>query len=170
MAVVAAVALMMTGVASAAFADGGNTVQIQDKCDAATFNAALGPGACDPRAGGDVTFAEFLSKLNPNDGGHHDWRFSSTTLGIKAGDSVHVANTGGETHTFTEVSRFGTGIVPPLNAALPAGTLPALPLAALTFLPSGQMLDLTKLGLGQHNFQCMIHPWMRTVVTVQPND
>jgi plastocyanin len=154
-------------------------VLLQDQCDPVTFNAVLGTGACS--GAGNVTFAAFLSKLNPEDGGHGAWRFSRETLGIKVGDVVHVANTGGELHTFTEVGAFGAGFVPPLNAALPPGTPLATPLnprdvpdflAVPPVLPPsalfpGQMRDLGGLSVGTHYFQCLIHPWMRLTVEVK---
>jgi hypothetical protein len=71
---------------------------------------------------------------------------------------------GGETHTFTEVVNFGTGIVPLLNAALPAGTPPAQPIGDPRFVPAGGSLDLGTLAPGTHRFECLIHPWMRVTV------
>ena len=118
---------------------------------------------------GGVTIDEFLAKLNLQDGGHHAWRFSRTELGIKAGEKVHVTNNGGEVHSFTEVIAFGTdSIVPPLNAAIPE-TTPAIPVSpdpSSTFLFPGTSLDVSNLSSGTHKFQCLIHPWMRSVITV----
>jgi plastocyanin len=152
-----------------ASADGGREIQIQDKCNPATFNAVLGPGAC--VGNGDVTFDEFLQKLNPNDGGHHAWHFSRATLGIKVGEVVSVRNVGGETHSFTEVVAFGATPIPQaaiLNLALPPGTPFAIPAEdpGLTFLPPGASRTLSNLSPGTHMFQCFIHPWMRSVIQV----
>jgi plastocyanin len=155
------------------FADGGREILVQDKCDPVTFNAELGSGACVGK--GDVTFDEFLEKLNPHDGGHGAWRFSRDALTIRRGEVVRVTNTGGEGHTFTEVFMFGGGFIPPLNAALPDGTPLATPVSGLpleaaaneTFLPSGLSINLSNLSKGRHKFQCLIHPWMRTVIEVR---
>ena len=46
-------------------------VKMQDNCDPATFNAAIGPGTCVIHGNHPtVTFADFLAKLNPVDFGH----------------------------------------------------------------------------------------------------
>jgi len=163
----AAMLMLSLLVVPVALADGGREILIQDRCDPASFNAAAGADICSGT--GDVTFAKFFEKLNPQDGGHGAWRFSRDKLGIKRGEAVHVTNTGGETHSFTEVSAFGAGIVDLLNAALPAGTAPAVPVGDpnQTFVPSGGSITLNNLSLGQHKFQCLIHPWMRTVIEVQ---
>ncbi len=50
-----------------------------------------------------------------------------------------------------------------LNAALPPGTPPAQPIGALTFMAAGETLELAPLSVGTHRFECLIHPWMRTV-------
>jgi hypothetical protein len=81
-------------------------------------------------------------------------------------DNQHLTltNSGGEVHTFTEVANFGTGFVPPLNAALPVGTPPAQPVGPLNALAAGATVELGQLSSGTHLFECLIHPWMRTVV------
>ena len=81
----------------------------------------------------------------------------------KSGEHLTLTNTGGEDHTFTEVANFGTGFVPPLNASLPVGTPPAAPVGPLHLLGAGDTLDLGQLSPGTHLFECLIHPWMRTV-------
>jgi hypothetical protein len=63
-----------------------------------------------------------------------------------------------------EVANFGAGIVPPLNDALPPGTPPAQPIGPLNFLPAGASLQVSGLAPGEHRFECLIHPWMQTVV------
>ena len=155
---------------SSASTKGGVEVRILDECDPATFTAVpppLGPVSC--VGDGDVTFAELVATLTPAIGGHEDWKFKPSDAKLKSGSSLHVVNRGGETHTFTEVSAFGAGIVPPLNDALPPGTLPAVPLGPLDFIPAGGARTLTGLTPGVHMFQCMIHPWMRSTVTVITN-
>ena len=101
--------------------------------------------------------------LNPKDGGHNAWTNSRHEVALKSGEHLTLTNTGGEDHTFTEVANFGTGFVPPLNAALPVGTPPAVPVGPLNFMGAGDTLELGQLSLGTHLFECLIHPWMRTV-------
>ena len=158
--IVSLIALLVC--ASSALAKENRTVFVMDRCDQDTFDAVLGPGAC-VRNGG-VTFENFSRRLNPKDGGHNAWRFGRHDVVLKPGQTLSARNTGGETHTFTEVVDFGAGIVPPLNAALPAGTPPALPIGGLNFMPAGATLDLGTLPPGEHRFECLIHPWMRVVV------
>ena len=148
--------------ASTAAGNGDRTVFVMDRCEPDSFNAVLGPDAC-VRDGG-VTFDKFLRRVNPQDGGHNAWRFSGGDVVLKPGEALSARNTGGETHTFTEVANFGTGIVPELNGALPAGTPAAQPIGALNFMAAGETLQLGALGPGEHRFECLIHPWMRAVV------
>jgi hypothetical protein len=157
-AVAAGLALLV--LPGAALARDGRTVRMTDRCDQATFPVEAG---C--VGDGGVTFAEFLEEVNPVDGGHHKWRFKEDDLELKRGERLSAKNIGLEVHTFTEVAGFGTGIVPPLNAALPPGTPEAVPLSddLLVVLP-GDKADVGTLEPGTHLFQCMIHPWMRSVV------
>ena len=148
--------------ASTALGNDDRTVFVMDRCEPDSFNAVLGPDAC-VRDGG-VTFDKFLRRVNPQDGGHNAWRFSSDDVELKPGEALSATNVGGETHTFTEVANFGTGIVDELNAALPAGTPAAVPLGAFNFIAAGETLELGALGPGEHRFECLIHPWMRVVV------
>jgi len=151
--------------ASPAGASGRQEIQIQDRCDPTSFTAA--GIACAPTQHGTVTFAELLASATPAIGGHEAWRFTRTSTHIDRGEALHVSDTGGETHSFTEVVAFGTGIVPPLNNALPPGTPAALPIGDPHFLGSGGTVDVTGLAPGRHFFQCLIHPWMRTTVDVR---
>jgi hypothetical protein len=151
-----------------ALARDGRTIKIQDRCDQSTFDAAIGPGTC--LRNGGVTFAEFSRRLNPKDGGHNAWRFSRHDVTLRPGQPLRLQNTGGEMHSFTEVANFGTGIVPPLNAALPPGTPPAQPIGDLRFIPAGQSAEIDGLSARRHLFECLIHPWMRTVVTQEAAD
>jgi hypothetical protein len=153
--------LVLLALPGEALARDGREVRITDRCDAATFPEAAG---CIRDS--HVTFAEFLEKLNPADGGHHQWRFKEDHVELKRGERLSARNIGGEAHTFTEVVNFGAGFIPPdLNAALPPGTPPAVQVNAdpLLVVP-GAKVDVGTLDAGTHLFQCMIHPWMRSVV------
>lgn len=141
-----------------------------DPCEPNSFNAAIGPGTC--VGDGEVTFGEFLEQLNPEDGGHEDWFFDPDDTDIDEGETLRAINEGGEEHTFTEVVSFGAGFVPPLNAALPPGTPDAVLAEPLgpTFVPAGGTRTLAGLSVGTHRFQCLIHPWMRSVVEVEADE
>lgn len=157
--------LALLALPAAALAGDTRKVFAMDRCEPDSFNAAIEPGTC-VRNGG-VTFDNFVRRLNPQDGGHNAWRFSRHDVDLTAGQRLNVSNTGGETHTFTEVVDFGAGFVPELNAALPPGTPPAEPIGDLGFIAAGQSLQLDPLSAGLHRFECLIHPWMRTVVDQQ---
>jgi hypothetical protein len=154
--------LALAAVPASAVAGDTRKVFAMDRCEPDSFNAAIGPGTC-VRNGG-VTFDNFVRRLNPQDGGHNAWRFSRHDVALTPGQRLSVSNTGGETHTFTEVVNFGAGFVPELNAALPPGTPPAQPIGGLGFIDAGENLQLGGLSAGTHRFECLIHPWMRTVV------
>jgi hypothetical protein len=159
--------LALLALPASALAGDTRKVFAMDRCDPDSFNDAVGPGTC-VRNGG-VTFENFARRLNPKDGGHNAWRFSRHDVDLRAGQTLGVTNTGGETHSFTEVVDFGAGIVPPLNAALPPGTPPAVPIGdpGPSFIDAGESLQVGALLPGQHRFECLIHPWMRTVVDQQ---
>jgi plastocyanin len=141
-------------------------VSVQDQCDPATFNAALGNGACAKQ--GTMTFTAFNNELSAT----HQvaaWRFVPSTLTIKVGQSITATNDGGEKHTFTEVKAFGGGIVPSLNTAS-GNTQEAPECAALTandMIASGATFRAdAATAAGTELYQCCIHPWMRATVTV----
>jgi plastocyanin len=142
---------------------------MQDQCDPASFNAALGNGTCNRQ--GNVTFAAFNSELNAS----HQvaaWRYVPSSLTIHVGQAITAMNDGGETHTFTEVAQFGGGIVPSLNQA--SGNTVEAPecaqLSASDMVASGASFTAdvaTSADVGTERYQCCIHPWMRAVVTVK---
>lgn len=90
---------------------------------------------------------------------------------------------GGEFHTFTKVAQFGPGCLDVLNMPIfgkpdlgpecvlvdtPVGKVP------LPFITDGIPTDgstvripAEKLTRGTNLFECMIHPWMQTKVTVE---
>jgi plastocyanin len=154
--------------------DGGHvrTVRLEDRCDPATFNAAIGPGTCAPHKGQLVTFATFLSFLNPVDFGHPKWRFKPEDTHIGKGDSIKAVIRGGEFHTFTEVAAFGPGCVPFINGALGlTGPAPTVAECGAIFASSGVApggsLTVSGLAPGKHLFECFIHPWMTATVDVR---
>lgn len=155
-------ALALLALPAAAFAGDTRKVFVMDRCEPESFDAAVEPGTC-IRNGG-VTFDKFARRLNPKDGGHNAWRFGPDHLGLSSGQTITAINTGGETHTFTEVAAFGAGFVELLNAALPSGTPPAQQVGDLGLMLAGDTLQVDGLSPGTHRFECLIHPWMRTVV------
>src|SRR4051812_18504990 len=139
-------------------------VSIQDQCDPASFNAALGAGTCTKQ--GNTTFNQFNTELNSTQQ-VAAWRFVPPTLSINVGQSIAATNDGGEMHTFTEVAQFGGGIVPSLNQAS-GNNVEAPECAALTaadmIMPGATFTTDAETDAGTERYQCCIHPWMRAVV------
>ena len=167
-------ATFVVALAGAASGDSGPKYFVTDDCDP---NADWGPGGC-LRESGEVSRAEFMAANANRYPGHPSWRIVPPFVADQNQDDIRVENTGGRGHTFTEVARFGGGFVPPLNppGAIPArecaiinpdGTLRPAPTALATTLDPGAELRVEGLAPGTHNFQCCIHPWMRTTVKVQ---
>ena len=139
---------------------------MSDACDAATFNAAIGPGTC-IRQGG-MKFSDFIAELTR----HQEvgaWRFAPPTFRASVGQTVEATNLGGETHTFTHVAAFGGGIVPALNtlSGNPDEVAECKALKADDFVPSAGIFRASLEQGGAQKFQCCIHPWMRATVQVQ---
>ena len=100
--------------------------------------------------------------------GHQAWRNDPSYVETFPGRTVRVRNEGGRTHTFTEVAQFGGGKIP--NPALNKGLVTAPECPASIDIPPGGTMELSGLAAGNHKFQCCIHPWMRAMVKVEPND
>jgi plastocyanin len=113
--------------------------------------------------------------VNPVDFGHPKWNNHPDTVELRSGDEISVTVRGGEFHTFSEVDAFEAGCVPLINQLLgltvgptdaecggPTGILATTGIAP----DGGSTLTVAGLTPGVHLFQCMIHPWMRTTVTV----
>jgi plastocyanin len=158
--------------ATAAWADpSSRQVQMLDNCDGPSFNAAIGPGTCNRNGG--LSFGQFFAALER--GGAPSWRFSSDHLNVEAGGTITAVNRGGEFHTFTKVDSFAAGgCVPELNGPLGLpGRDPAFCGAAFSdpvlTVPAGAESEVPSSALerGHNHFQCMIHPWMTTTVTVR---
>jgi hypothetical protein len=159
-------------------------LQVQDACDPATFNAVPDipqPACTRPDEGGPrVTFDGLIAQLVDHQSAEH-WRFKADRITLREGQPLNITMTrGGEAHTITEVPSFGLGCVPQLNALVFPGQDPtAFPAACAdpaTFTPGifggnliapGMSFSYAGLSKRTHRFQCMIHPWMRTTVTVR---
>ena len=142
-------------------------VTVLDACDGPSFNAVIGPGTCE--RGGGVKFDAFIGQLISM-GEAPAWRFAPETLTLADGASIDAYNRGGEFHTFTEVAAFGGGCVPELNAVLGLTPVPECGVPGIfgtTGVAPGEELEGEPLASGNHLFLCLIHPWMRTEVTVQ---
>ncbi len=151
-------------------------VELRDNCEPVSFDAAIEDGTCVPHksSGGLTTFDEFLAELNPVDFGHGDWKNNPDDRDIRASDSLRAVVRGGEFHTFTEVDEYGSGCLDQLNIplGLPANVRTLDECNAIfgsTGVPVGGSLPVSDLDIGEHHFQCMIHPWMRTDVNVRPD-
>jgi plastocyanin len=142
-----------------------------DECDPTTFNAAIGPGFCKNVAlGASTKFSDLFAKA-ANGTPDPNWDFEPDAIGVTKGTTLSIVDQGGEPHTFTEVAKFGGGFITPLNggeemAPECAGGFSNLAVAKTRIL-QGSQLQITGLSKGEHHFQCCIHPWMRTTVTVK---
>ncbi len=173
-----AVPLLVIGIAAALLvgpwtkeavvAADGERIRILDDCDPRDPTWAP-TGGCTLEEG-NVNRAEFNafvpSPLSLSTIGHPAWRNDPSYLTIEPDETVRVRNRGGRGHTFTEVAAFGGGRIPPLNI----GLIPAPECAAATVLPPGTRVDVKGLSVGNHRFQCCIHPWMRALIKVKPED
>ena len=91
-------------------------VLASDACSPSFNELFMDPTICTRNGGTPVEV--FLQQLQQNKFAGA-WHFSPKRVNVNAGDSLTVENRGGETHTFSEVSRFrGGGIVPQLNEIL----------------------------------------------------
>jgi len=140
------------------------TVDVLDRCDPASFNAAFGPGVC-VFAHQGVGVDKFLSLLERVQ--HMGaWHFAPGVVRLQEGQAVQARNSGGEVHTFTEVDEFGGGFIPELNDLVGLKTVARECLAAVVIPPGGSSSE-TEHEAGVEKYQCCIHPWMRATVTVR---
>jgi plastocyanin len=160
-------AVIMLALPGVGLADPSRVVA-HDDCDAATFNAVIGPGAC--VGDGGTTFADFIGQLMDHKFAGA-WRFSPNQVKLRAGEPLVLDNRGGETHTLTQVTQFGGGgIVPELNEILfGTPTPPTFFFGPPNFVPAGGTLNVPSSVLtpGTHLFICIIHPWMEETVVVR---
>ncbi|HEV7589587.1 MAG TPA: hypothetical protein VGO40_15840, partial [Longimicrobium sp.] len=69
-------------------------VQLRDDCDPATFNAALGAGACQHSSGSTgMTLSAFTTELTAS-GRVSAWRIVPSDLSVREGARFAVVNTG----------------------------------------------------------------------------
>jgi len=165
--VVALMSLLLSAAGPAAASGDERHLNLLDACDGPSFNAAIGPGTC-ARNGG-VSFDTFIGQLQSM-GMAPAWRNSPGQLMLPAGGTIEAYNRGGEFHTFTEVAHFGGGCVAVLNGILGLTAVPECANAGVLFgttgAAPGDEVETNPLPAGVHRFQCLIHPWMRTTVTV----
>jgi len=150
----------------ASIADASGTVRridILDACDPTSFDAVFGVGTC-IRGGGRNLF-DFIDEVS--DKGEADaWRFAPGNIEARVGQTLLAVNNGGEKHTFTEVKQFGGGLNTTLNE-LSHNTVVAPECNTSTLIAAGDSQTDHLDEEGTELFQCCIHPWMRTTVTVR---
>jgi hypothetical protein len=175
---VLAVATASLAVAATAGASSGEgvTIQSRDACDPVTFP----PGFCNrtDNSGGVVTFDELVAIL-PQKLSHPAWKFTKDHVTVKRGTPVVAEfGRGGEVHTFTDVTATGPGpgCIPAINDLLhfpPGAVAPVCNelgldgVLARDGLFPGVPKTIDTSTPGTRLFECMLHPWMQTVVTVQ---
>jgi len=171
---VATASLALAATAGASSGDG-VVIQSRDACDPATFP----PGLCNrtDNSGGVVTFPE-LAAILPQKLSHPAWRFTKDDVKVKRGASVAAEfGRGGEIHTFTDVTAAGFhgGCIPDINHLVGLGDqIPAVcnelglgGVVARDGLFPGIPKTINTSASGTRLFQCMLHPWMQTTVTVE---
>ena len=139
-------------------------LELRDACDKASWDVEF-PGLCTKNAG-SVSLPEFRAELA--DGGSGAWWIHQRHLSIDAGDTIAATDVGGIVHTFTEVDQFGKGCVPEWNQAV-SETVDNCNFSTFlaTLVPAGTTSKSQTPSVGVHKFQCLVHPWMRTTVTVK---
>ncbi len=157
----------------------GVVIQSRDACDPVTFPAGL----CNrtDNSGGVVTIQELLATVQKK-GSHPAWKFTKDDVKVKRGTPVVAEfGRGGEVHSFTDVTAtgFGPGCIDVINLAMfgspatnplcgadPGGAGLGAILATSGLFP-GAPLTIDTSTPGTRLFQCMLHPWMRTTITVE---
>ena len=176
--VIVAGTVLVVAVAAAAVARDARAFRVRDDCDAATFNAVIGEGTC--VGDGGTTFQRFIDELT-EDREVGAWKFNPDNTGIDRGDSTVIESRAGEFHTFTRVAKFGGGVVQVLNdlsgnptVAPECGAIDNLapPTSTNRFVPPGSAFPGPTAGSadlprGTTRWQCCIHPWMRSTITVK---
>ena len=149
---------------------------LRDDCDPRDPAWAPTGGCSLPE--GDVTFAEFnalrLSPLAPSLVGHPAWWFDPNYMKIEEGKRIKVTNLRGTSpyvHRGRELRRRTRAAIerePGCRSAIPPLTpAPECVAAGVIDIPGGGKDVVDGLAAGNHNFQCCIHPWMRTRIHVE---
>ena len=149
----------------ASLASGGTVrrIEILDACDPTSFDAVFGVGTC-IRPGGR-TLTDFIGEVSAK-GEADAWRFAPGNIEARVGQTLLAFNNGGEKHTFTEVKQFGGGLNVVLNE-LSHNTVVAPECNTSTLIAAGDSQTDHLDEEGTELYQCCIHPWMRTTVTVR---
>jgi hypothetical protein len=156
---------------------GNRVVALRDDCDPNDPDWGATGGCNLPN--GTVTEDDFsaylFSPLIATVVGHPGWTFDPTFVKSRAGKRLRISNEGGRTHSFTRVTDFGGGRVPPLNGVGAMGKVPLTPAPecftpAFAPIPGGGNDETEELAAGDYKFQCCLHPWMRTLVRVTDED
>jgi len=162
-----AIALVTAG--AVGWAASNRSVDLKDQCDPATFNAAVGPGTCTGHNGG-VPFDMFVAEIAKTQQAGA-WHMAPGVVRMSDGEALVAQNTGGETHSFTEVAQFGGGFIDFLNQLsgnpVPAPECDPQTNPEIQLLAPGEKTSPDFEEPGVHHYQCCIHPWMRTDVIVR---
>jgi len=137
-------------------------VEVRDACDPASFDAVFGAGTC-VRSGGR-NLLDFINEVS-NKQEADAWRFAPGDIQARVGDALLTINRGGEKHTFTEVKQFGGGLNATLNQ-LSHNEVVAPECNTSTLIAAGDSQTDHLDEEGTELYQCCIHPWMRTTVTI----
>ena len=138
-------------------------IEILDACDPTSFDAVFGVGTC-IRQGGRNLF-DFIDEVSAK-GKADAWRFAPGNIEARVGQTLLAVNNGGEKHTFTEVEKFGGGLNATLNElSHNPDVAPECNTSTLIAAGGSQTEHLDEPGT--ELYQCCIHPWMRTTVTVR---
>jgi plastocyanin len=141
--------------------DPGRRIFLRDRCGGDSW---LPFGGC--LIDGTVERPEWLARVQET-GSHPLWKNSPVATAVETGTTLEVVNVGGRGHSFTRVANFGGGILPVLNTRddtrIPAPEC----FGAIVNIPgAGGSVMHTLTGVGEQNYQCCFHPWMRTTVKV----
>ena len=145
-------------------------ILLQDNCNPATFNAGMGAGTCQHSSTlPGLTLEDFIATLQA-ERSVAAWNIEPGTISVAEGTTFSLYNTGGETHTYTEVAEFGGGAIPLLNQlsgnpVVAPECVDGLLYNASTVRP-GEIAPHAFRGKGTWKYQCCVHPWMRQTVTV----
>jgi hypothetical protein len=160
---VGVVALVAAAVAWAG--PGSRNVQMLDNCDGPSFNAAIGPGTC-TRNGG-LTFQKFFGALAR--GGAPSWRFSPGQLKLNGRWHDHGAQPRRRVPYLHSGGGVRRGLYSPAERSIGADPCTGVRHSGHPRHDrggAGRERDDGLAPAGTHRFMCLIHPWMKTTVTV----